>query len=347
MNIKFFGTLCVLLSTFGLASTFAQSAAVSGTVSPQNAPKSELVASPSITSGVHSVIEGNFSSNKSGNSNTVGPYLSPAINLAYTIDQVKAGINFELEMGTSRGFGSEKNGNRSFSDNTYMDHHPVVTLSVGKTTKFNFLADMLWHVDTKANANNFSDLFFNPEVEHRLNPQLAFAVGYVQHRVSKYDTAAVSPTSLNSEVGGSVAKPAILPNNNAPVNILNAGVVTARVKLSETAKVETYVRAGRLTTNARKNGEDLISANSYRFQTDFTSKPASKLSLALRYRLNIDDRKANFVTVLNRGRIIAEYALTNAWTLSLNNTFDAITNPARNSKAVFGNEQYVGLGYAF
>lgn len=316
----------------------AQSTTVNASAAGVNAPASEISFSPSIFGGVRTYLEGPLTA-QGQMSNTVGPFLVPGAEIAFKYPGMKGSIAYAAELSSGKGFGGGKAGNRALSDNFYVDHNPTIKASIGSgSTKFNMLADLKWHVENKAQGENYSEYVLNPEIEQRINPTLALAAGYMMHRVSNFDSVVDNTKALDANIKAAIAN----TGSATPVQTLHAGVLSARVNVAEGTKLDTYVRAGRTISN--KAG---TSANSYRFQADLSTALAKKLSLALRYRLNLEDIKGSGNNkIAQRGRVIAAYELTDSVSLDLQNTFEAITRTGA-GKAAYWNEQYLGATYKF
>jgi hypothetical protein len=346
MKMKVLGAVCVSL-TVSLTSAFAQSTAVTTTVSPTLIPKTELSFSPSVFTGMRSVLSGTVSGSAS-DANTVGAFVIPGIEVGLKYPKVTAGITYGAEISSAKGFGPGKAGNRNLSDNFYVEHNPVMTLSAGGNTKFNMLADLKWHIENKDSSLNKSEYFLNPEVEQKISGNLALSAGYVMHRLSNFDTT-FGTRALNAEIKKAAEEgraatvvPATAISGSTPVQTLNAGLITAKINITKATKLVSYVRAGRWNSNdVSKVGLQ------YRFNADLTTTPTAKTELALRYRLNLEDKKNTFSEYYQLGRIIAAYNVNSNIALNLQNTMTVNKVRSNGSKAEYENEQYLGATYKF
>jgi hypothetical protein len=114
--------------------------------------------------------------------------------------------------------------------------------------------------------------------------------------------------------------------------------------LGADSSLKSYIRAGRRVSNQAD-----VEANSYRFQSELTTKPLSQLSLALRYRLNIENHKlaSEKTGYYNQGRVIAGYSVTDTLSINLENTFTASQSTKATSNIAYENEQFLGATLAF
>lgn len=356
IRMKRFVTFTLIVGALGIyGNTFAQSAA-STEVAP--AAPSALTFSPYVNSGVRSVFTGKFKG--TGESNTVGPYLIPAAELAYKGSDLKASFTYELEMSSAKGFGDASE-SRDFSQNTYFAHHPMWSVVGGINPNWKYvLTGEAWIENTtESQANNFY-IAFIPEIERKINDRLSVSAGYFMERETNYDSTIrasekdfaalakaqsgkaateMNSSELNSLLNGTNA-------GNEPTSTIHSGLLRAKYKFTDSTSINSYVRVGRVFDSTSLQSSQ---SNLYRFNADLSTTPIEKLSLALRYRYQavVPEDSSQLTSNLNRGRVIADYELGQNTTIELVNTFDAKVSGSWTNDWSYANEQYLGLIYKF
>lgn len=350
-------TITAMALALASAQVQAQSATSTATSAGVNAPASSIEISPSVNTGMRSFMEGNIQGG--GGQATVGPYIMPSLEAGLKLDNVKASLSYSAEVSGARGIGNGYAGKRGMGDNFYSEHNPVLKASIGTgKTKFNALADLKWHIENKKTDSSFSEYFLNPDLSYDLTSAITLKAGYVMHRVNYFDTnmgAATIAEKNDVLAKGNLSTDEITKANNdikaaqslvgvSKVSTLHAGVVTGQFKLGEGTSLVSYARYGKKASNSGKPGSE---ADSYRFNADLTTSPIKNLSLALRYRFNLDDKSDKEADYYNMGRVIADVELTSSITLEMTNTFVAYQGTKAGKKATYENENYLGLVYKF
>jgi len=351
MKSKSFGVYCasviavISIALMGASHLNAQTS-VNQPAEGLNAPASAVSFSPSVATGLRSYMSGSFSNNSSAN--TVGPYVTPALELSYKNPSVTTTLTYGAEITSARGYGGGLTGDdRTFSNNTYIEHNPNLVISggVSENWKINTMADLVIHTDTTQTSETVYKLTFTPDVEFKLNPSLSISAGYLLYRESNFDSSVQSPVAAGEGAADKPTFAAVAPtaNGETPYKQLHAGIVTAKAKLSDEVKLTTYARAGKLSSNvADKAGY------AYRLNADLsTPTPINDLSAQIRYRLNVEDIKGADINYYNMGRLILAYELSTVWSLDLQNTFVVSQKTTKTSKAAYENESYLGGTFKF
>lgn len=347
------------LTAVGLGGT---QSSTSGSISVESAPAptSPLTFTPSVQTGVRTVLSGPLTA-AGGNNNSVGPYVTPAFELGYKQPNFNLGLSYTLEASGAAGYGS-KNESKKFADNLYFQHNPTLSASGGLTEDWKLIAvtDIVVTNSNGQQSSNEYALAFMPEIQHKVNETLSLSVGYWFDRTQNFDSTVGLQTPKKGTAGEFAAtepteyfasqfKALKDANPNLGLNPTmngNSGFVRAKIKAGD-VNINSYVKAGRSQTISDTGSS---SAYNYRWNTDIALNATQELSLNLRYRLQVSDPvETSAVTMLNRGRVIASYALNDVWSLDLTNTFDLTSSKASGSGGVnkYSNENYLGTTVKF
>jgi hypothetical protein len=350
--------LGVVVATIGLTSSalLAQGEVTTGAAGI-NAPASALSFKPYLTIGAHGYQEMQA---KSG-SYTAGPYTAPGFESTYKNSDVSVGLQYEAEIGSSRGFGEVAD--KNFSANTYIQHHPALVVSGGSPTwKFNGTIDAVFTLNNEALKlnENKSDINFMAGVEYAITPTLSVTADSWVQRVSYFDTANLDNAYINnvnaknSTDASTVAEKAIVSGAKTAINsasvgqepstTLYSGALGIKKSITESLKLTTYVRAGHVNANYVGG-----SGYAYRFHAhlDFPT-PLAKLSGFTRYRMNVTDVKGGEISYQNYNLSQLSYAVTTNWSIIAQNELAITQDTTGAGKAVkIQNENYVGATYKF
>lgn len=344
----------VIVASLGLSGSavLAQGEVTSGAAGI-NAPAPALSFEPTITSGMHGTQE---IQGKAG-SYTGGAFLTPSFESAYKSSAVNITLGYEVELGSSRGFGDTEK--KTLSDNSYIQHHPVLSINGGSSVmKFNGVIDATFTLNNSASklGENKSDIVFVPGIEYWVDPTLAITTDVYVQRVAFFDGSTVdadlannikSSTNASQEKKDAVesAKMAVgLTAGQEPLTTLYAGAIGIKKKFSDTLKLTTYARAGHRVANY-VGGE----AKAYRLHAhlDFET-PIANLSGFTRCRLNVYDVKGGEVSYLPYNLTQLSYALNKNWSILAQNELQVTKDTTGQGKAVkIENENYVGAAYKF
>lgn len=345
------GTLCAV-AVLSSSASFAQSAAVSGSSQGINAPASPLTFTPNVFTGIRSFLSGSVTKNRNS-TNEVGPFVRPAAEIGFKYPGMTGSLSYGAEVFGGRGMGGGNAGKRDVAEHFYVEHNPVANISVGQGPwKFNAVADLKWHMVNQSTdqGENYSEYYISPELARTVNDRLTLAVAYTMHRQTNFDgNIGAGQLAEANKIEDATVKASKVAAANAnlgvnPVQTLHAASLIATVKLGAGSSLKSYVRAARKISNESKN-----EANAYRFQADFTTSPVKNLSLALRYRLNIENKKlaSERTSYYNMGRVIAGYNITDSLSLNLENTFKAAQSTKATSNISYENEQFLGATLTF
>lgn len=345
------GTLCAF-AVLSSSASFAQTAAVSGSAQGVNAPASDITFSPNVFTGVRSYLKGSLTKNRKS-TNELGAFVRPGASIGFKYPNMTGSLSYSAEIFGGRGMGGGNAGKRDVSEHVYIEHEPVVQFSMGQGAwKFNAVADLKWHMvnETSDQSSNFSEYYISPEIARSFGDRVTLAAAYTLHRVNNFDgNIGSSQLDEANKIEDATIKAAKVAQANAnlgvtPVNTLHAASLIAVIKLGADTKLNSYIRAGRRVANQAD-----VEANSYRFQSELSMAPTKKFSLALRYRINIENHKlaSEKTSYYNQGRVMAGYNFTDNLSVNLENTFAAYQSTKATSNISYDNEQFLGATYSF
>ncbi len=359
MKLKLFGVFCASLTLVGASNLYAQGTTVEAPAAGINAPASPVTFSPSVALGARNYLSGKFTNGAS--ENEAGAFVRPSLELGYKNNVVSITASYFAEIFSGRGYGDGKTGDaRTFSNNTYIQHYPVLKVSGGLTEdlKLNATATMeTWQYPARSAENNYA-LEVIPELVYQLTPAVSVAAAYYYVRIvdtdtnvggkdlaakvkSSVDTAKKEAKSIEDQMQAAINTAAAA--GATPVTQLNAGRLTIKAKLADDVTLSTALRAGKQTSN--KEGSQ---GYAYRLQADLSTPTGiDSLSANLQYRLNILDVKGGNISYYNRGIVELSYELNQSWSIDGNNMFKVSQTTAATSKAGYENETYLGTTYKF
>lgn len=345
----------VIVASLGISSSavLAQGEVTSAAGSI-NAPAPSLTFNPSIASGMHGVQE---ISGKSG-SYTAGPFLTPSFESSYKSPSLTVGLDYEVEIGSSRGFGDTED--KTFAGNTYIQHHPVLKINGGPSKiKFNGVIDWTFTLNNSAAklGENKSDLGIVPGITYDVDPSLTLTADAWVQRVNYFDGATVDADVANNvksskegvseeqKAAFASAKKAIgLTAGQSPMTTLYAGSVGLKKKFTDSLKLTVYARAGHRVANY-VGGE----AKAYRLHAhlDFAT-PIANLTGFTRCRLNVYDTKGGEIAYQPYNLSQLSYEISRNWSVVAQNELAITKDTTGNGKAVkIENENYLGASYKF
>jgi hypothetical protein len=307
-------------------------------VSTASFAKEKISLSPSIEAGARSFLSGKFDG--TGESNTFGPYMTPSIELGIENDAYSISASYTLEMGTAKGFGKAK---KNFDQNKYFQHNPSVFASANLSPewKTSLIADFTYKTGQKSVKSNYLETFLLPEVSRKINDSLTLQAGYVFYNKNKLDSIISSQKGADGKFAVVAAGTGASGTN--PKTTLHAGIVTAKVKLTDSVSLKSYARLGRKLVNGGGAAK-----TTYRLNNDLsTGTPLKNLKLKLRYRVNVEKSDKAAADWYHLGHVIANYKITNNWAAVMTNTFSAYQGNFMKSTFEYENENYIGAKFAF
>lgn len=348
MNVKFISSIAVA-SIVVASGVSAQSSTISTGSANINAPKTSLSVTPGIASGVKSVLKGNMADSQKNN-NTVGPFLTPSVTIDYKNSTFDFNLAYELEMNTSKAFGKGAT-QKGFTKNSYFEHHPV------SQAAFKFNSDWALKNMTEVTIDMFTDeapksksemgITSITQIENKVNSTFTILAGHRLDYTSQYDETVATPDRLSSVPKNQWSATDRASNPNAgqnPSDILNSGILQAKVKFNDSVNLSSYLMAGQGTEYAETNSKYYF----YRTNNDLNISAIKDLDLALRARVSYYNPKGNDDGLIQPlGRVIANYALAKNWSLDITNTFKWNDVLGSNAKTTYENENYAGVSYKF
>ncbi len=360
MKIRFVSVAVLAITATGVQ---AQSSTVTTGAQGVNAPAPALSVSPSVFTGAHGKQD---RSNKNGEY-IYGAFIRPGVALGYDVPGLNVALSYEFEATGNRAAGAIEA--KGISDNSQIQHHPVAKLTAGSGNwKFNALVDGLFTLRTSASQknDNNSDIAFLAGMEYSLSKTTSVYTNYNLGRLTNFDSATAdsglvsavkdrtSKASTSAEKAAAAAEAQKLGGAKAalagsvgsePVSTLHAGIVGMKHAFSDKLKLDTYVRAGRISANY-EDGDSYA----YRFHAhlDFPT-PIAELSGFIRYRMNVKDKIGGEVVYQNYALLNAGYELNKSWSVNLENEFAATKDTTGvGGKALnIANENYLGVTYKF
>lgn len=345
MKIKALGVTLVTTALWSGA-LVAQSSTVTGSAAGINAPKSTLSVTPGVGTGARTYLSGNIAGG--GSANTAGAFLSPRLTVDYKNPTIDFMLEYEMEMFSGRGFGSSP---RSLVKNSYFQNHPVViaAFKFAPDWSINSTNDISHKMGVDNADNSLVEITSINEALYKINNTFTVGAGWRWDYASSFSsTTGPATTGLLAQDKEAAAKAALTSSSENPSTVMNSATARVKIKFNNEYSLNTLVQAGLRRDENQKTLGDAATKYRYRINNDLNVAAIKNLDLALRYRLQLEDVKgASKGTWLHLGRVIANYAVAQNWTLDLTNTFVAVTPRDSGKKSVYENENYLGVSYKF
>jgi len=332
----------ILSAVFGL-SALAASAQSADIQTKETAP-SAISISGQVEAGMRSLFSGNY---KNGaNSNQLGGYTRPEFDLGFAAKPVDISLSYILTAFGGKSFGSAAE-ERDFGSNMYFEHNPTLIIKSQMTDKWSsqFIADFDYQNVTGNQSSNATALALEPSLSYKIGDRVTLSGAYYFERNTNPNAVGLSNDDINevraAKDMASVSSK-LIEAATPSETLLHAGKAQIKVSLPGEASWTTYGRAGRTFDN---KASDFFQ---YRLHSELVVKPATDLSVRLRYRLTVADYNTDSYTKFtNQGRVIASYSVNPNLSVDLENYSTFAQSTKAEARASFSNEQFLGMTYHF